>query len=190
MKYYGLIDIENLAYGFLEEDDSRITPDMLQISDEEWNNLLEEQGMGKEIVYYNGELFATDEIGRYYINQDGEWSKYTLEEYNSNITNNLLNEFKNNFFEVEGYGWYRKKPKGYTSAIESLNVVANAISLGINVIPAETFTFYKKPDISDPSQFTEEWLTNNQIKSSEMTALEFANFYMKFTQAWNNIEHK
>ena len=68
--YYGLIDTENNGWGFLEEGDSRITSNMIEITEERWQELLNEQSEGREVVLYNGELFTT--IPRRYIWQDGE----------------------------------------------------------------------------------------------------------------------
>ena len=32
-------------------------------------------------------------------------------------------DFKDNFFFIPTFGWYRKVPKGYSSAVESLNTI-------------------------------------------------------------------
>lgn len=103
-------------------------------------------------------------------------------------------DFKSNFFNIEGFGWYRKQPKGYQSAIESLNTAFNRFTvmqkMGIEVFPANVFIFYTQPDFTKPEECTEEWLVAHQTKNEEMTVLEFGNFYATFTDAWNTEEHE
>lgn len=78
--YYGLVDTDNKSYGFLEEDDSRVTTDMIKLTRSEWEQLLEEQSQGKEIVYYNGKVF-TAEQGLYFVDDNGVWQKKSNEEF-------------------------------------------------------------------------------------------------------------
>ena len=96
--------------------------------------------------------------------------------------------FKSTFFEIPNYGWFRKVPKGYSSAVESLNTAFNAVSI-LQKLPAETLIFYPEPDFTDPEQCTEEWLVEHQIKNEEMTIQEFGALYMAFMTAWNTQEH-
>jgi len=97
-------------------------------------------------------------------------------------------EFEDKFFEVPNYGWYRKKPKGYQSAIESLSIAFNAVSI-LGSLPANTLIFYAKPDFAKPEECTEEWLVQHQTFNEEMSAQVFGTFYMNFVTAWNNQEH-
>ena len=97
-------------------------------------------------------------------------------------------EFEDKFFEVPNYGWYRKKPKGYQSAIESLSIAFNAVSI-LGSLPANTLIFYAKPDFTKPEECTEEWLVQHQTFNEEMSAQVFGTFYMNFVTAWNNQEH-
>ena len=97
--------------------------------------------------------------------------------------------FKSQFFEIKDFGYYRKQPKGYGSAIESLNTAFNIVSIS-GILPADTLTFYTEPDFSKEEQCTEEWLVFNSYKNERMTAAEFGEFYAKFVTAWNNEEHK
>lgn len=78
--YYGMVDPETHAYGFLEPDDTRVTEDMVQITRTQWETLLDEQSQGKQIVYYNGEVF-TAEPNRYYVDDNGAWQQKTDEEF-------------------------------------------------------------------------------------------------------------
>lgn len=96
--------------------------------------------------------------------------------------------FESEFFEIPNIGWYRKVPKGYTSAIESLNTAFNAV-LVLNSLPADYLIFYTKPDFTQDEQCTEEWLIANQFKNKAMTKEEFMQFYANFVTAWNNLEH-
>lgn len=109
---------------------------------------------------------------------------YTEEEK----TQRREDSFKEQFFEIQNFGWYRKIPKGYSSAVESLNTAANAVSY-IGKLPAGILIFYETPDFSDPEQCTEEWLVEHQIKNQEMSVQEFGQFYMLFMTAWNTQEH-
>lgn len=95
--------------------------------------------------------------------------------------------FKTQFFEIQNYGWYRKVPKGYSSAVESLNTASNVVSY-IGKLPAGTLIFYQTPDFTQ--DITEEWLIEHQIKNQEMTSQEFGQFYILFMTAWNAQEHE
>lgn len=78
--YYGLTDKENHSWGFIEENDARVTPDMVKLTYQQWQALLDGQSKGKEIVYYDGKVF-TAEPGLYYTDDDGQWQKKTNEEF-------------------------------------------------------------------------------------------------------------
>lgn len=98
--------------------------------------------------------------------------------------------FESQFFEIPDVGWYRKAPKGYASAIESLGVAYNMITSGaVEELPAGTFIFYQQPDYSDNEQCTEEWLVAHHILSPTMSKQEFMQFYSAFVVAWNQSEH-
>lgn len=97
--------------------------------------------------------------------------------------------FKADFFEIPNYGWFRKVPKGYSSAVESLNTAFNAVSI-LQKLPADMLIFYQQPDFTKPEECTEEWLVAHQIKNEEMTAQEFGQFYMVFMTAWNTEMHE
>lgn len=80
MKYYGLVDIENLEYGFVDEDDVRKNDSFIEITDEYHEQLLEEQSQGLQIVSDNKTVF-TAEQNLYYVNSQGIWEKRNTEEY-------------------------------------------------------------------------------------------------------------
>lgn len=96
--------------------------------------------------------------------------------------------FLQDFFNVQGVGYYRKKPKGYQSAIESINTAFNLCNK-MGGLPANTLIFYQEPDFNIPAQCTEEWLVNHQIKLPAMTADQFNELFIAFVTAWNSEEH-
>lgn len=97
-------------------------------------------------------------------------------------------DFESKFFNIANYGWFRKVPKGYSSAVESLNTAFNAVSV-LGKLPAETMIFYAEPDFTKPEECTEEWLVEHQTKNAEMSVQEFGQFYMAFMTAWNSEMH-
>jgi hypothetical protein len=105
------------------------------------------------------------------------------------LTNERKTQFLNQFFSLGEYGYFRKQPKGYGSAVESLNTAFNVVTI-LQKLPADTLTFYKEPNFNDAEQCTEEWLVENSYKNEEMTGQDFAQFYAQFMTAWNAQEHK
>lgn len=67
MKYYGTKN--NKDYGFYLED----FENAIEISDEYWINLLEEQNNGKIIILFEGKVIAVNE--NEYTNENGTWTK-------------------------------------------------------------------------------------------------------------------
>ncbi len=98
-------------------------------------------------------------------------------------------DFKKQFFKVDNFGWYRKQPKGYQSAVESMNVLFNIANM-TQGIQAGLVIFYQEPDFTKPEQCTEEWLVNHQIIMPAMTLQEFMGLYVAFMTAWNQEEHE
>ena len=97
--------------------------------------------------------------------------------------------FTNTFFEIEGYGWFRKAPKGYSSAVEAMSAAFNMVSI-VGYLPTNTLTFYAEPDFTEETQCTEEWLVTNSYKNDELSTTEFGELYAKFLEGWNKLEHK
>ena len=91
--------------------------------------------------------------------------------------------------EVDVDVYYRRKPKGYSSAVESL-LAAFTIATTTGKVDAGIIKVYPVPDFEDPEQVTEAWLVANQISLPEMSTQEFMVFYSKFLVAWNTIEHE
>ncbi len=73
MKYFGFK--ENIGYGFYDEN----FDGAIQLSDEEWQELLTEQSNGKDIVMFDGVVFAS-EPNLYYLDSNGIYQKYSSEE--------------------------------------------------------------------------------------------------------------
>ena len=98
-------------------------------------------------------------------------------------------DFKTEFFEIPFYGFFRKVPKGYSSAVESLNTAFNAVSI-LQKLPAGMLIFYQEPDYTKPEECTEEWLIQHQTTNAEMSIQQFGEFYMAFMTAWNTQMHE
>ena len=109
--------------------------------------------------------------------------------YEQELAEARKQEFLKQFFKIDGYGYFRKQPKGYGSAVESLNTAFNIVTV-LGNLPANTLTFYAEPDFLIPEQCTEEWLVENSTKNEEMTPSEFGTFYAQFMMAWNTQEHQ
>ena len=93
-------------------------------------------------------------------------------DYEANQTEKRQADFLNQFFAIGDYGYFRKQPKGYGSAVESLNTAFNVVTI-LQKLPADTLTFYKEPNFSEAEQCTEEWLVENSYKNAEMITEEF-----------------
>ena len=97
-------------------------------------------------------------------------------------------EFKSQFFNIENSGYFRKSPKGYSSATEAMNTAFNIV-ITLGFLPSDTLTFYKEPNFANAKECTEEWLISNSYKNTKMTTEEFGKFYADFVTAWNREEH-
>ena len=97
--YYGLVDLEHNGWGFIEEDDPRVRPDMIFLTFEQWQRLLNEQSQGKEIVCWDGKVF-TSEQGRYWVDAEG-WHKKTDEEFILEKANAARASITNHLFEIK-----------------------------------------------------------------------------------------
>ena len=161
---------------------------------------IEVQGHHTETFTKMIEELLIDYEGKYVIIDDSNATNGDLVEGWSEA-NMRKAKFEKEFFlipavtkaEVEGEEvdvdvYYRRKPKGYTSAVESflaaLSIVSATGSIGAGIIKV-----YPVPDFDNPEQCTEEWLVANQISLPQMNAQEFMALYNKFLLAWNTIEH-
>lgn len=96
--------------------------------------------------------------------------------------------FLKDFFHVKGYGYYRRIPKGYQSAVESMNVLFNVANITKGVQEG-LIIFYQEPDFNIAEQCTEEWLVEHQIIMPALTLEQFLQLYVAFMTAWNTEEH-
>ena len=148
-----------------------------------------------KIKFYTEKKINEPTVERWEETQDkyilnGDENEYVLvdEKYQEEKALERKAEFEKQFFNIEGVGYYRRQPKGYSSALESVNTAFNAVTI-MGKLPANTLTFYQAPDFAIEEQCTEEWLVANSFKNAEMTAQEFGQFYEKFITAWNTQEH-
>lgn len=161
MAYYVFIENEKInGKGEVQQ----LTEDVLniEVTEEIYNNI-------EKYIYKDGEIV---------INENLE-----LE-----LAEARKKEFLKQFFKIDGYGYFRKQPKGYGSAVESLNTAFNIVTV-LGNLPANTLTFYAEPDFTIAEQCTEEWLVENSTKNEVMTPSEFGTFYAQFMMAWNSQEH-
>ena len=117
-----------------------------------------------------------------------DYQLITIEEADNVEANKRKEIFLKDFFKVNGYGYYRRTPKGYQSAVESMNVLFNIANL-TKGLQAGLIIFYEEPDFTDETQCTEEWLIEHQIIMPAMTLEEFMQLYVAFMTAWNTTEH-
>ena len=117
-----------------------------------------------------------------------DYQLVTVEEEQELEAEKRQQAFLKDFFKVEGYGYYRRVPKGYQSAVESMNVLFNIANL-TKGLQAGLIIFYGEPDFTKPEQCTEEWLVEHQIIMPAMTLEEFMQLYVAFMTAWNTTEH-
>ena len=117
-----------------------------------------------------------------------DYQLMTIEEADNVEANKRKEIFLKDFFKVNGYGYYRRVPKGYQSAVESMNVLFNIANL-TKGLQAGLIIFYEEPDFTDETQCTEEWLIEHQIIMPAMTLEEFMQLYVAFMTAWNTTEH-
>lgn len=106
--YYGLVDEQNCAWGFLEESDPRawedeektvLKPSMIFLNQAEWQGLLAGQSTGMAIVSYEGRVFNAVE-GIYYVDADG-WHKKSEEQFNQEKANKKAEELVNKLYEIK-----------------------------------------------------------------------------------------
>ena len=187
--YYGIVDAETHSYGFLEEGDERITEDMIKLSADEWQELLDKQSEGLEIVVDNGQVIAAAR-GRYYIDDNGQWQKKTDEEFEQEQAKKRTQEFYNNFV-VTSWGAFRKNPKGYSSAVDAVNTIFNMVNVAQSLTAelAQLLIFYEVPDFTDAEQCTEEWLVAHQKTHEACDIATFMQWYLEFQTVWAQTQY-
>ena len=92
MKYYGTKN--NKDFGFYEEN----FENAIEITDEYWQELLNEQGCGKTIILFENKVLAVNECE--YTNVNGVWKKLSEEEVRAKQLN-IQNEIRKNEIQRE-----------------------------------------------------------------------------------------
>lgn len=118
--------------------------------------------------------------------------RFEIKEQESETPEDRKQYFLKKFFKVSlgelGTGYYRKTPKGYQSAIESINT-AQIMCSKMGGLPAGILVFYREPNFNKPEECTEEWLEQNQIILPALNTSAFDLLYLNFVQSWNEQEH-
>ena len=124
-----------------------------------------------------------------YIYSDGEIIENP--NYNTIKVNERKAEFENKFIQTL-WGWYRKNPKGYANAPQSVDIIFNIVNAsgGFTEQVANMMLFYQQPDFDNAEECTEEWLIEHQYKHEPCTTQEFMQFYIAFQTAWANDQYK
>lgn len=144
----------------------------------------------------NGYQVVTEEVYNNYVEDPDRYKVVEgvltdiidTPEYEAIIAEEIEKGFKEKFFYIKNFGWYRKQPKGYQSAVESMNVLLNIANL-TDGIQTGLIIFYQQPDYTKPEECTEEWLVQHQIILPAMSKAEFMALYVAFMTAWNTEEH-
>lgn len=151
------------------------------------NNILIADSEAALSKFYDNVLeLPNDYVEGKYIIENGEL--VLNPDYEQEAAEKREADFKSKFFNIVGYGWYRKQPKGYQSAVESMNVLFNVANVS-DGIQAGLIIFYEQPDFTKPEECTEKWLIEHQIIQPAMTKAEFMQLYVAFMTAWNTEEH-
>lgn len=141
----------------------------IEITEEVYNAFIEDNDL---YIYDNGEIIS---------NPDYEEIK----------ANERKKEFESKFIQTL-WGWYRKQPKGYANAPQSVDIIFNIVNASGSFTEqvANMMLFYQQPDFDKPDECTEEWLIEHQYKHEPCSIQEFMNFYIAFQTAWANDQYK
>ena len=180
MKYYAHINSKNVLTGI----------DMSTMITDEYGSEDVQNIEVDKTLYDNKQKYGIE----YYIYQDGEIVENP--DYKKEQAQKRQQEFLKDFFKVplssqfteKEYAYYRKIPKGYSSAIESI-MAAERVCSKMQGLPANNLIFYEEPDFYDETQCTEEWLYSHQITLPALTVEQFDNIFITFIQSWNTQEH-
>ena len=112
-------------------------------------------------------------------------------DYEEEKANERKAEFESKFIQTL-WGWYRKQPKGYANAPQSVDIIFNIVNAsgGFTEQVANMMLFYQQPDFDKSEECTEEWLIEHQYKHTPCTTQEFMRFYIAFQTAWANDQYK
>jgi len=162
------------------------------------------------MIYFDKDKFPTaykisDSIA---MVDEAKWAKYAgtdkwdiidakftvisdTDEYKEKQEQECRDQIKAEFIKTS-LGLYRKQPKGYSNAVESVNVIFNMVNAmgSLTEQIASLVIFYPEPDFSDPKQCTEEWLIANSYNPEPMKLAEFMKFYIEFQTIWAAEQYK
>ena len=147
------------------------TPDRFQVevSEEVYNSYMQDKD---RYIYLDGEIVENPN-------------------YQKIKANERKAEFENKFIQTP-WGWYRKQPKGYANAPQSIDIICNIVNAsgGFTEQVADMMLFYQQPDFNNPEECTEEWLIKHQYKHEPCSTQEFMQFYIAFQTAWAKDQYK
>ena len=139
---------------------------------------------------------VTEEVYNNYINDPNLyiWNGTKIVEnpdYEEIKANERKEEFESKFIQTL-WGWYRKQPKGYANAPQSIDIIFNIVNAsgGFTQQVADMMLFYQQPDFDNAEECTEEWLVAHQYKHQPCSTQEFMQFYIAFQTAWANDQYK
>lgn len=129
------------------------------------------------------EEYVYDEDLTVYVLKDVGWEERQKQLHKA--------EFESKFIQTS-WGWYRKQPKGYANAPQSIDIIFNIVNAsdGFTEQVANMMLFYQQPDFDNPEECTEEWLVAHQYKHNPCTTQEFLQFYVAFQTAWANDQYR
>lgn len=112
-------------------------------------------------------------------------------DWEETLTEKRRQVFLQNFIHTP-LGWYRKQPKGYANAAQSLDIIFNMVNaLGsFTKEIAELMIFYPQPNFTKPEECTEAWLIQHQLNPEPCTKEEFLEFYIAFQKLWAQAQYK
>lgn len=160
------------------------------------NNKLIGAGQGRLVDDNIQNIEVTEEIYNNYV-QDGDlyiWDGSEVipnPDYEEIKADKRKAEFESKFIQTS-WGWYRKQPKGYANAPQSVDIIFNIVNAsgGFTEQVANMMLFYQQPDFDNAEECTEEWLVAHQYKHVPCSLKEFMQFYIAFQTAWANDQYK
>jgi len=191
----------------------------LEAEQNKTNIFNEEQNRWELVNDYRGQYFVTSDMVPEKVESLGDLPENSalitqeqitkLEKYGKNyfiISNNTLvvnpnyakaqekerqKNFESKFIETS-WGWYRKMPKGYANAPQSIDIIDRLVSKfdGFTAQINEMMLFYQKPDFSKEKECTEDWLVAHQYKHGICSKEDFDTFYLDFQIRWAANQYK
>ena len=157
MYYFGYIKNDNFA--FLAEGDERITKDFVEITENEHQQLLTDNSIGKIIVLYEGRVFSAPN-GQYIQNGD----HFVLNpNYEQEQVAKRREQFKKDFFYTS-LGWIRREVTMKTGKKKDfLTDLVPVISLGVSSGQQVNIITYREPDYT---QEVVDWEALQEVKQA------------------------